>query len=112
MTEEKKPFSDFSGAITALAEEKGLNKEDVMEAVENAIAAAYKKEYGKRGQNIRAELNTVTGDMKFFLLKEVVDETTREFFDPENLDEKQKEQKEEIKDIVVDDEERRNMAVM
>ncbi len=80
-TEEKNPFSDFTGAITALAEEKGIDVDDVMETVETAIAAAYKKEYGKRGQNVRAELNSVSGDMNFFLVKEVVDDTTREFVD-------------------------------
>ncbi|XLQ20032.1 MAG: transcription termination factor NusA [Candidatus Moraniibacteriota bacterium] len=101
MTEEKNPFSDFTGAITALAEEKGLDVEDVMETVETAIAAAYKKEYGKRGQSIRAELNSVSGDMKFFLLKEVADESTREFIDPD-AEEKEAEEP-EMQDITTDE---------
>jgi transcription termination/antitermination protein NusA len=101
MAEEKKPFSDFAGAITALAEEKGIDVDSVMETVETAIAAAYKKEYGKRGQNIRAELNNVSGDMKFFLIKEVVDESTREFIDP---DAQQEEEPEEVQDIILDEE--------
>ena len=98
--EEKNPFSDFTGAMTALAEEKGIDAKDVMETVETAIAAAYKKEYGKRGQNIRAELNSTSGDMKFFLLKEVVDESTREFIDP-NAEEV--EEAEEVQDIITDE---------
>ncbi len=109
--EEKNPFSDFTGAMTALAEEKGLDVDDVMETVETALAAAYKKEYGKRGQNIRAELNSVSGDMKFFLLKEVVNDTTREFIDfdaiaeeKESDDKKEKEKDEEVQDIVTADE--------
>lgn len=101
MAEEKNPFSDFTGAMTALAEEKGIDVDSVMETVETAIAAAYKKEYGKRGQNIRAELNSVSGDMKFFLVKEVVDETTREFIDP---DAEVEEAEEEVQDIIVDEE--------
>ncbi|MCK4635312.1 MAG: transcription termination/antitermination protein NusA [Candidatus Moranbacteria bacterium] len=82
---EKNPFGDFAGAMTAIAEEKGIDKDTILKTVEAAIAAAYKKEYGKRGQNIRAELNTVSGDMKFFLVKEVIDESIREFveFDEE-----------------------------
>lgn len=82
---EKNPFSDFAGAMSAIAEEKGIDKDTILETVEAAIAAAYKKEYGKRGQNIRAELDAVSGDMKFFLVKEVVDEDVREFveFDEE-----------------------------
>lgn len=102
MAEDKSSFSDFTGAITALAEEKGINVDNVMETVETAIAAAYKKEYGKRGQNIRAELNSVSGDMKFFLMKEVVDDTTREFIDPNA---EREEVVEEVQDIIVDEEE-------
>lgn len=99
--EEKRPFSDFTGAMTALAEERGIAVDDVMATVETAIAAAYKKEYGKRGQNIRAELNSVSGDMKFFLIKEVVDDTTREFVDPDAPEE---DGADEPQDIVVDEE--------
>ncbi len=102
--DEKNPFSDFTGAMTALAEEKGIDVDDVMETVETAIAAAYKKEYGKRGQNIRAELNSVSGDMKFFLLKEVVDESTREFIDPEAEEKKEEDENTEVQDIVTEDE--------
>ncbi len=85
---EKNPFGDFAGAMTAIADEKGIDKDTILETVEAAIAAAYKKEYGKRGQNIRADLNTVSGDMNFFLVKEVVDESIREFVEfDENEDE-------------------------
>ena len=97
--EEKSAFSDFTGAMTALAEEKGIAVDEVMTTVETAIAAAYKKEYGKRGQNIRAELNGVSGDMKFYLMKEVVDETTREFVDP-NAEEEVVDNG-EVQDIIV-----------
>ena len=100
--EEKNPFSDFTSAMTALAQEKGIETDDVMETVQTAIAAAYKKEYGKRGQNIRAELNSVSGDMKFFLVKEVVDESTREFVDPEAEEEKAEEA--QVQDIITDEE--------
>jgi N utilization substance protein A len=102
--DEKNPFSDFTGAMTALAEEKGIDVDDVMETVETAIAAAYKKEYGKKGQNIRAELNSVSGDMKFFLVKEVVDDTMREFIDFNAEDENGDEEKAEVQDIVTEDE--------
>ena len=79
---------DFGRAITALCEEKGISKDKVIETIEAALAAAYKKDYGKRGQNIRADFNEVSGATKFFLVKEVVDETTREFVQDadENVD--------------------------
>lgn len=114
---EKNPFSDFAGAMTAVADEKGINKDVILETVEAAIAAAYKKEYGKRGQNIRAELNVVSGDMKFFLVKEVVDESVREFVEFEEEEEKtegekSKDKKEEVGEEVknieeIDEEEKK-----
>ena len=75
-------LGQFGSAIAQIAEEKGIDKEKVIEAIESALAAAYKKDYGRRGQHIRADFNEVTGGADFFLVKEVVDETTR-VFEPE-----------------------------
>ncbi len=72
-------LGEFGSAVLQIAEEKGIEREKVIEVVEAALAAAYKKDYGKKGQVIRAEFDEVTKDAKFFLVKEVVDETTREF---------------------------------
>src|SRR5665647_1188248 len=72
-------LGEFGSAIMQIAEEKGIPKNVVIETIEAALAAAYKKDYGKRGQRIRAEFNEVSGDAKFYLVKDVVDETTREF---------------------------------
>jgi N utilization substance protein A len=81
-------LGDFGGAISALCEEKGISKEKVIETIEAALSAAYKKDYGKKGQNIKAVFNEKTGDTKFFLVKEVVDETAREFVTEEELAER------------------------
>ncbi len=102
---------DFGSAISALCEEKGISKEKVVETIEAALAAAYKKDYGKRGQNIRSEFDELTGGAKFFLVKEVVDETTREFpvEEEEVEDEKKKEKKGKVVEVSTDnfsDEER------
>src|SRR3989344_7635978 len=72
-------LGEFGSAVMQIAEEKGISKERVLEVVEAALAAAYKKDYGKRGQVIRASFDEVTKDTSFFLVKEGVDETTREF---------------------------------
>ncbi len=72
-------LGEFGSAIMQIAEEKGIPKNVVIETIEAALAAAYKKDYGKRGQRIRAEFSEVSGGAKFFLVKDVVDETTREF---------------------------------
>jgi N utilization substance protein A len=62
----------FTSAITQIAEEKGISQEKVIETIETAIAAAYKKEYGKRGQIIKAQVNPRTGKVKFWQVKLVV----------------------------------------
>ena len=73
-------LGEFGSAIMQIAEEKSIAKEKVIETIEAALAAAYKKDYGKRGQHIRCEFNEVDGGMKFFKIMEVVDETIREFY--------------------------------
>jgi transcription termination/antitermination protein NusA len=75
-------LGQFGSAIAQIAEEKGIDKKKVIEAIESALAAAYKKDYGRRGQHIRAQFDEITGGADFFLVKEVVDETTR-VFEPE-----------------------------
>lgn len=72
-------LKEFSIALGQIAEEKGITQERVIDTVEAALSAAYKKDYGKRGQHIRAQFDPEMGSAQFFLVKEVVDETTRDF---------------------------------
>lgn len=74
-------LGEFGSAVMQIADEKGISKERVLEVVEAALAAAYKKDYGKKGQVIRTQFDEVAKTASFFLVKEVVDETTREFFE-------------------------------
>src|SRR3989338_11037644 len=67
-------FKNLSLLLDSIAEEKGLSKERILEAVEQALAAAYKKEYGTRGQVVKAKLNPKNGEVEFWLVKLVVDE--------------------------------------
>jgi N utilization substance protein A len=69
-------LKDLGKAVKQIADEKGLKPEQIIEAIEISIAAAYKKEYGKRGELVRAKLDLKTGDVKFWQVKTVVDETT------------------------------------
>ncbi|EKE25266.1 MAG: hypothetical protein ACD_5C00228G0009 [uncultured bacterium] len=80
-------LGEFGSAIMQIAEEKGIPKSVVIETIEAALAAAYKKDYGKRGQRIQAKFSEVAGDAKFYLIKDVVDETLREFVEGEEEDE-------------------------
>ena len=66
-------LKSFGSAIAQIAEEKGISPEKVLESIEIAIAAAYKKEYGKKGQIIKAKLDSISGEVKFWQIKQVVD---------------------------------------
>jgi len=85
-------LKSFASAIAQIAEEKGIPKDKVMETIEMAIAAAYKKDYGKKGQIVKAKLEPETGQVKFWQVKQVVDEGM--IYSEEEL-EKMKDKKEE-----------------
>jgi len=72
-------IKELSRAIKQVAEEKGLEAEKVLEAIESSIAAAYKKEYGERGEIVKTKLDLKTGELVFSRVKTVVDETTVRF---------------------------------
>lgn len=61
--------------LEQLQEERGIPKEKMLEAIELALATAYKKEYGKKGQIVRAVFDQNTGKVEFYQVKIVVDET-------------------------------------
>lgn len=97
-------LGEFGSAVMQIAEEKGISKERVLEVVEAALAAAYKKDYGKKGQVIRASFDEVSKEASFLLVKEVVDETTREFV--EETEEEIEEDTHETLDPTAEDEDR------
>lgn len=63
-------------AVDQIAEEKGIDPAKIMEAIESSIAAAYKREYGQRGEMVKCKFDIKTGALKFWQVKTVVDETT------------------------------------
>src|SRR6185369_17163706 len=65
----------FKSALEQLEEERKIPKEKILDAIEQAMAAAYKKDYGKKGQIIRAKFDLETGKTDFFQVKIVVDES-------------------------------------
>lgn len=65
----------IGSVLDELEHERGIPREKVIDAIEMSLAAAYKKEYGKRGQIIRAVFNLEAGDVEFKQIKIVVDET-------------------------------------
>lgn len=63
-------------ALDTLEEEKKISREKIIDAVERSLAAAYQKEYGRKGQLIRCHINFETGETAFEQIKIVVDEST------------------------------------
>lgn len=61
-------------AMRTIAEEKNLPEETVLEVIEQAIAAAWRRDNGEREQLVRASLNINNGTAKVFVLKTVVEE--------------------------------------
>jgi N utilization substance protein A len=66
-------------------EDRGITRETMFEAIESAMATAYKKEYGKRGQVIRAMLDMNGGTVSFEQIKTIVDDTMVRFPDEEEI---------------------------
>src|SRR3990167_9950052 len=70
----------FTSAIKQISEEKGISESNVLETIEAAIAAAYKREYGKKGQVIRAKLDPETGKLEITQVHYVVEGVDEEEF--------------------------------
>lgn len=60
-------------AVRTIAEEKNLPEETVMEVIEQAIAAAWRRDNGERDQEVRSELNINDGTAEVFVIREVVE---------------------------------------
>ncbi|MFL2644354.1 MAG: transcription termination factor NusA [Dehalococcoidia bacterium] len=68
--------SDFFIALTQLASERHLPKEQVLEAIEMALASAFKKDYPDSADNISVTLDPNSGDINVYSLKTVVEEVS------------------------------------
>jgi N utilization substance protein A len=67
-------FKQLAQAIKLIAEEKNLPEEQVQDVVQQALAAAYRRDYGDREQEVRVTMNLNTGEVKAYITKEIEDE--------------------------------------
>lgn len=77
----------LAATLDQLETERRIPKEKIIEAIEQALAAAYKKDFGKRGQLINAKFDVDSGETHFQQVKIVVDETLARM--PEELEAEQ-----------------------
>jgi len=69
-------FKQLTVAIRSIAEEKNLPEDVVKNALEQALAAAYRRDYGERDQEIRISININSGDVDAFIVKDIVDKVS------------------------------------
>lgn len=67
-------LKQMSSMVKVIAEEKGLPEESVLNIIETAIAAAWRKENGDKDMNVRAVLNLDNGEAEVFVAKEVIED--------------------------------------
>jgi N utilization substance protein A len=106
-------MSEINTAIKQLCEEKNLDYQSVISAIELALAAAYRKDFGERNQNIRVKFDPVTGESKIFDVKTVVEnlpeaeeaEMLKNLYNPAPVEKKKEEFSEETRSFYVFEEE-------
>ena len=84
----------LQAALQQLETEKGVSEDKIIKTIEDALSAAYKKDFGKKSQIVHAKFNPESGAMSFAQAKYVVDESmlkTEEDLDDENEEEEVKE---------------------
>lgn len=66
-------------AIEQLESERRIARDKLIDAIEQSLAAAYKKEYGRKGQVVRSHIDLDAGTVSFEQVKTVVDDTLVRF---------------------------------
>jgi transcription termination/antitermination protein NusA len=101
-------LKEIKKAIDQIAEEKGLDSEQILTAIESSIAAAYKKEFGKRSEIIKCKFDLKTGALNFWQIKTVEDDNTVkiiEEIEPTDSDDETKKTKTLSPKEIIDEEE-------
>ncbi|MCK5320629.1 transcription termination/antitermination protein NusA [Candidatus Parcubacteria bacterium] len=86
-------MSELSSAIKHVCEEKGLDMDAVISTIEYALAAAYRKDFGQKNQNITVEFNPKEGTSNVYDVKTVVEDMPEEEEKQEEVKDKKAEEK-------------------
>ena len=93
-------MSDITNAMKQICEEKNLSYDAVIETIESALAAAYRKDFGEKNQNIKVEFDPETGKSKVYDVKTVVEDMPEEIENDEEKIEGAEEKKVEAEPAV------------
>lgn len=99
MKENNNENKELIMAIDELEKERGINKEYLLESLEVALAAAYKKNFDS-AENVKVDMNSQTGEIHIYSQKEVVDEVENSNLQISLSDARQIEKKAEIGDVI------------
>lgn len=92
--------SQFLAAINQLCDEKNISKDRVIDTIQAALRAAYRKDYGNKEQNIEVELDSNSGLATVYLLKDVVKKVADEDLEITEKDAAQYNKKAKIGDTI------------
>lgn len=87
-------------SVKQIADEKNMPEDTVHDIIEQAIAAAYRRDFGDREQEVRAELNSNNGTVTVYISKEVVDDVVDDTIDISLVDAKKIKKDAKIGDVV------------
>lgn len=89
------PQSPIQAAISQICQEKNLSEESILRTIELALAAAFRKDFGNKMQNIVTEFDPKTGLVKVFDIKTVVEDVPEELLAEQEAEEPMAAKKEE-----------------
>jgi N utilization substance protein A len=89
---------DFIDALHEIEKEKGISKDIIFDALEAALISSYKKNFGA-SQNVEVEMDKITGKVRVFSTKEVVEEVENEYLEIDLTNAKEIDDKYQIGDI-------------
>jgi N utilization substance protein A len=92
--------SDFLEALADIEKEKGIDKEILLEAIEAALISAYRRNYGGSASNVRVQIDRLTGEVRVYSRKNVVENVVDENTQISFAQAKQIDPRYEINDIV------------
>lgn len=87
-------------SVRTIAEEKNLPEETVMGVIEQAIAAAWRRDNGEREQEVRAELNVNDGTAVVFVAREVVEDVINDAIEMSLEDAKKVKKDAKLEDVI------------
>ena len=85
-------MSELSSAIKHICDEKGLDMDAVISTIEYALAAAYRKDFGQKNQNIVVKFDPKEGFSKVYDIKTVVEDMPEESVDADIVADKKREE--------------------